>query len=40
MDEVLAQADATMYEVKSRRAKEYDKSNTDFTGIISRIEEA
>ena len=40
VDEVLAQADEKMHEVKSRRAKAYDKSNTDFTGIVSRIEES
>lgn len=37
-DEVLNEADKKMYEVKIRRAKDYKKMNTDFTGIISRIE--
>ena len=38
VDEVLAQADAKMYEVKSRREKAYEKSNTNFTGSISCIQ--
>lgn len=39
MDDVLSEADQKMYEVKSRRAKEYSKMRTDFTGIISHIEQ-
>lgn len=38
MDEILNEADKKMYEVKIRRAKDYTKMNTDFTGIISRMD--
>ena len=38
MDEVLSEADEKMYEVKTRRAKDYSRMKTDFTGVISKIE--
>ena len=33
-DEVLSEADQKMYEVKTRRAKDYHKTGTDYTGTI------
>lgn len=38
-DEILSKADEKMYEVKIRRAKDYNKMSTDFTGIISKMDE-
>lgn len=37
-DQIISEADQKMYEVKTRRAKEYEKMSTDFTGIISKLE--
>jgi diguanylate cyclase (GGDEF) domain len=37
-DQIISEADQKMYEVKTRRAKEYEKMTTDFSGIISKLE--